>query len=73
MVLVASCADYACFICDEFPWVQVGKTKTCNEHIIEALIDEGYDLFPQKEYDPVGGGGGSHRSDLPYGMGGGGD
>lgn len=27
----------------------------------------------QKEYDPIGGGGGSGRSDLPHGMGGGGD
>ena len=27
----------------------------------------------QKSYDPIGGGGGHGRSDLPYGMGGGGD
>jgi hypothetical protein len=38
------------------------------DELVEPLNDH-----TQSGYDPIGGGGGSARSDLPYGQGGGGD
>lgn len=43
-------------------------------HEVQDVEREGWRVRREQEgYDPVGGGGGHGRSDLPHGMGGGGD
>lgn len=62
--------DYALFAVDR-PTEQLLSNAT-----VEAWLAEAEDEADEEEatgYDPIGGGGGHDRSDLPYGQGGGGD
>lgn len=55
-------------------WSITHKLRQAQEELAELGGRPDHELNPSSEgYDPIGGGGGSGRSDLPYGMGGGGD